>query len=96
LYPIQVSRLSKNGEQIHSQNPPCRKGGRESALAFKLSQSPRAKKIFVVPGNGGTAKGNEKVSNIGGLSEEDFPGLVKLAKELQVNLVVPGERRILH
>jgi phosphoribosylamine-glycine ligase len=71
-------------------------GGRESALAFKLSQSPRVEKIFVVPGNGGTAKGNEKVSNISGVGGEGFPGLVKLAKELQVNLVVPGERPILH
>ena len=72
------------------------KGGRESALAFKLSQSPRVERIFVVPGNGGTAKGNEKVSNIGGISEEDFPSLVKLARGLQVNLVAPGERQILH
>jgi phosphoribosylamine-glycine ligase len=72
------------------------KGGREGALAFKLSQSAGVERIFIMPGNGGTAKGNEKVSNIGGISEEDFPGLVKMAKELQVNLVVPGERQILH
>jgi phosphoribosylamine-glycine ligase len=49
-----------------------------------------------VLGNGGTAKGNEKVLNIGVVSEEDFPSLVKIAKQLQVNLVVPGERQILH
>jgi phosphoribosylamine--glycine ligase/phosphoribosylformylglycinamidine cyclo-ligase len=71
------------------------KGGRESALAFKLSQLPRVEKIFVVPGNGGTAKGSEKVSNIGWISEEGFPGLVKLATDLKVNLVVPGGRQIL-
>ena len=30
-------------------------GGREHALAWKLSQSPKAQGIFVAPGNGGTA-----------------------------------------
>lgn len=67
------------------------KSGRESALAVKLSQSPRVGKIFVVPGNGGTAKGIEKVSNIDSVSEEDFEGLVKLAQEMKINLVVPGK-----
>ncbi|KAN0089319.1 phosphoribosylamine-glycine ligase [Hyaloscypha variabilis] len=66
------------------------KGGRESALAFKLSQSPRVEEIFVVPGNGGTARGIDKVSNIDHVSDEDFDGLVKLAQELKINLVVPG------
>ena len=31
-------------------------GGREHALAWKLAQSPKASKIFVAPGNGGTAR----------------------------------------
>ena len=66
------------------------KGGRKSALAFKLSQSPRVEEIFVVPGNGGTARGIDKVSNIDHVSDEDFDGLVKLAQELKINLVVPG------
>lgn len=30
-------------------------GGRENALAWKLSQSPRVESIVAVPGNGGTA-----------------------------------------
>ncbi|MFN6996254.1 MAG: hypothetical protein ACK4PH_18815, partial [Aquincola tertiaricarbonis] len=30
-------------------------GGREHALAWKLAQSPRASKVYVAPGNGGTA-----------------------------------------
>jgi len=66
------------------------KGGRESALALKLGQSPRVEEIFVVPGNGGTAKGIDKVSNIDHVSDEDFDGLVKLSNELRINLVVPG------
>ena len=31
-------------------------GGREHALAWKLSQSPRADVVYVAPGNAGTAK----------------------------------------
>ncbi|HMX12245.1 MAG TPA: phosphoribosylamine--glycine ligase family protein, partial [Burkholderiaceae bacterium] len=30
-------------------------GGREHALAWKLAQAPRVQKLFVAPGNGGTA-----------------------------------------
>lgn len=63
-------------------------GGRESALAWKLSQSPLVQKVFVVPGNGGTAN-YDKVSNIDARAE-DYPGLVELAKDLSINLVVPG------
>ena len=33
-------------------------GGREHALAWKLAQSPRVQKVFVAPGNGGTATEN--------------------------------------
>ncbi|KAG6087120.1 hypothetical protein E4U31_000603, partial [Claviceps sp. LM219 group G6] len=38
-------------------------GGREHALAWKLSQSARVEAIFVVPGNGGTAT-CPKVTNV--------------------------------
>ena len=63
------------------------KGGRESALAFKLSQSPRVERIFVVPGNGGTCKEIEKVSNVAGISEMDFPRLLRLAKGLRIRIL---------
>jgi phosphoribosylamine--glycine ligase/phosphoribosylformylglycinamidine cyclo-ligase len=66
------------------------KGGRESAIAWKLSQSPLVEKIFVVPGNGGTAARMERVSNVEVVDEEDYPALVSLAKDLNINLVVPG------
>ena len=67
------------------------RGGRESALAWKLAQSPTVSHIFVAPGNGGTASRlGEKVSNLEGLDEEDYEGLVKVAKKLRVGLVVPG------
>lgn len=64
-------------------------GGREHALAWKLSRSPRTAHIYVVPGNGGTAS-LPKTSNVPSISQEDFPALVSFAKEHNINLVVPG------
>lgn len=64
-------------------------GGREHALAWKLSQSPRVESIVAVPGNGGTA-GLPKVTNDTSVAAEDYEGLVALARKLDVNLVVPG------
>lgn len=65
-------------------------GGREHALAWKLSQSPRVAHIFAVPGNGGTAQGLSKVMNISHVKPDDYPGLVAFARDHKVNLVVPG------
>ena len=39
-------------------------GGREHALAWKLSQSPKATKVFVAPGNAGTALAGGKLQNV--------------------------------
>ena len=64
-------------------------GGREHALAWKLSQSPKVELIIAVPGNGGTAS-CPKVSNDETVEADDYPGLVALAQENHVNLVVPG------
>lgn len=66
-------------------------GGREHALAWKLSQSTRVERILVVPGNGGTAYESSKVSNIPSqVQPNDYPGLVDFAKQHNVNLVIPG------
>ncbi|OBT55005.1 phosphoribosylamine-glycine ligase/phosphoribosylformylglycinamidine cyclo-ligase [Pseudogymnoascus sp. 24MN13] len=64
-------------------------GGREHALAWKLSQSARVESIIAVPGNGGTAT-CEKVTNNNSVKANDYPGLVAFAKENKINLVVPG------
>lgn len=66
-------------------------GGREHALAWKLSQSPSVEHVFVFPGNGGTMQA-EKISNVneGGIFERDYSALVTLAQKLNVGLVVVG------
>lgn len=66
-------------------------GGREHALAWKLSQSHRVDAIYVAPGNGGTASGSlRNVSNISNPKADDYAGLMTFAKEHDINLVVPG------
>jgi phosphoribosylamine--glycine ligase/phosphoribosylformylglycinamidine cyclo-ligase len=66
-------------------------GGREHALVWKLSQSPLAGKIYVAPGNGGTATMAGNVETIAiGSSPKDFPKLVEFATANNIGLVVPG------
>jgi phosphoribosylamine--glycine ligase len=61
-------------------------GGREHALAWKLAQSPRVQKVFVAPGNGGTATENgvENVS-LSGIEE-----LVAFSRKEKIHLTVVG------
>ena len=61
-------------------------GGREHALAWALSASPLLTKLWVAPGNPGTALVAENV-HIAALHTER---LVQFAREQQVDLVVPG------
>jgi phosphoribosylamine-glycine ligase len=65
------------------------KGGREHALAWKLCQN-EVNRVFVVPGNGGTAQMEPQVSNIDQVEMSDFPALVDLSKKLAIDLVIPG------
>ena len=64
-------------------------GGREHALAWKLAQSSRSKRIFVAPGNAGTASEGGKIENIS-IKEHNVPALVQFAQENQVTLTVVG------
>ena len=59
-------------------------GGREHALAWKLSQTPVAEKVFVAPGNAGTAQDAINVP----IAASDQPGLIQFAKEQAIDLVV--------
>lgn len=52
-------------------------GGRESALAWKMSQSPLLGKLYIAPGNGGT---NAYGTNVA-LSPLDFPAIEAWVKE---------------
>jgi phosphoribosylamine--glycine ligase len=61
-------------------------GGREHAMAWKLAQSPRVQKVFVAPGNGGTATEN----GLENLAASDFPELIAFARKEQVHLTVVG------
>jgi phosphoribosylamine--glycine ligase/phosphoribosylformylglycinamidine cyclo-ligase len=65
-------------------------GGREHALAWKLSQSPLVDAVYVAPGNGGTSMNPlSKIQNAN-VRIDDYAGLVTLAQRNGVNLVVPG------
>jgi phosphoribosylamine---glycine ligase len=61
-------------------------GGREHALAWKLAQSPRASRVFVAPGNAGTAQDAENVD----IPSTDTARLIKFAQQNAVKLVVVG------
>ncbi len=61
-------------------------GGREHALAWKLGQSPRVDRVFVAPGNAGTAEDAENVD----IQPLDLSRLVKFAKQNQIDLTVVG------
>ncbi len=61
-------------------------GGREHALAWKLRQDPIVKEVLVAPGNGGAAALGETIP----LQVSHIPGIVALAKERKVDLVVVG------
>ncbi len=63
-------------------------GGREHALAWKLSQSPEISRLIVAPGNAGMPAGWERWQL--GSSKADFVEFAKRARETQVDLVVVG------
>ena len=61
-------------------------GGREHSLVWKLAQSPKVDKIYCAPGNAGIAA----LAECPNVSGEDIPGLVALAREKAVDLVIVG------
>ena len=64
-------------------------GGREHALAWKLACSPKAQKVFVAPGNGGTAL-DVNLTNIPYNGITDIPELAEFALAHKVELTVVG------
>ena len=61
-------------------------GGREHALAWKLSQSQRIQKVFVAPGNGGTARD----PNLFDVPITDVKALCEWAQQEKIDLTVVG------
>jgi phosphoribosylamine---glycine ligase len=61
-------------------------GGREHALAWKIGQSPRVDRVFVAPGNAGTALDAENVD----IPATDIPRLITFAKINAIDLTVIG------
>jgi len=61
-------------------------GGREHALAWKLSQSPQLSALFVAPGNGGTASEN----GLENAPITELPALVDFARKEKIHLTVVG------
>jgi len=61
-------------------------GGREHALAWKIAQSPRVGKVFVAPGNAGTAR-DPMLTNV---ALTEIPELVAFAQREHVALTVVG------
>jgi phosphoribosylamine---glycine ligase len=63
-------------------------GGREHALAWKVAQSGRVEKVFVAPGNAGTAR-EAKVENVA-IGAEDLPKLLAFAQDNDIGLTIVG------
>jgi len=61
-------------------------GGREHALAWKLAQSPRVQRVFVAPGNGGTAA-DRNLQNVACTSNAE---LIAFARTERIGLTVVG------
>ncbi|MCL5666579.1 MAG: phosphoribosylamine--glycine ligase [Patescibacteria group bacterium] len=62
-------------------------GGREHALAWKLSQSPKVKKIYIAPGNAGTSQLGENVA----IPATDIEALADFAEKKKISLTVVGQ-----
>ncbi|GFO72381.1 phosphoribosylamine---glycine ligase [Bathymodiolus japonicus methanotrophic gill symbiont] len=63
-------------------------GGREHALAWKASQSPKVARVYVAPGNAGTAL-ESRLTNID-LQVEDITGLLNFAQQEKIGLTIIG------
>ena len=62
-------------------------GGREHAITWKVTQSPKADQVFVLPGNPGTA---QIATNVEGISVDDHAAVVAFCKANQIDLVIVG------
>lgn len=61
-------------------------GGREHALAWKIAQSPKCEKLYIAPGNAGTANAGENVA----IGVNEFDKLKDFVSENHVDMIVVG------
>ena len=61
-------------------------GGRENALAWKLTQSPRCEALFIAPGNAGTTRFGTNLD----ISLTDFEGIRKACIDEKIDMVIVG------
>lgn len=61
-------------------------GGREHALAWKIAQSDKCEKLYIAPGNAGTAEVGENVD----IKADDFEALKQFSVENGIDMVVVG------
>ncbi len=61
-------------------------GGREHALAWKIAQSDKCEKLYIAPGNAGTAEVGENVA----IKADDFEALKQFCVENGIDMVVVG------
>ena len=61
-------------------------GGRECAIAWKISQSKQLQKLFIAPGNAGTAQWGNNVD----MAADDFDAIGAFVRENHIDMVVVG------
>jgi phosphoribosylamine--glycine ligase len=61
-------------------------GGREHALVWKISQSPRVKEVFCAPGNGGISR----IARCLAMAADDLEGLARFCTDEKIDLTVVG------
>jgi phosphoribosylamine--glycine ligase len=61
-------------------------GGRESAFAWKIAQSPKCQQLFIAPGNAGTGKYGTNVN----IKVTDFEGIAQFALNNDIDMVLVG------
>ncbi len=64
-------------------------GGREHALAYQISKSPKIEKIYCIPGNAGTSMVAENVK----IEIDDFNKIYNFVKINQLDLVIVGPEK---
>jgi len=65
-------------------------GGREHTICYSFSKSPKLQKLYCLPGNGGISEIAETIENI---SISDFGSIIKICKEKEIDLVIPGPEK---